>query len=133
MSFYFLPFLKKGDRIYFDILGKNLEYEVTDSEVIDEYESEKLKPIENEDMVTLMTCVNEPSYDKRLLVNAKRVVSDSEKKQNVSANPLISFVSNQHIKLGFKLQRLAPYLIVIVGTAIFLFFTKRLWNIIKKH
>lgn len=133
MSFYFLPFLKKGDRIYFDILGKNLEYEVTDSEVIDEYESEKLKPIENEDMVTLMTCVNEPSYDKRLLVNAKRVVSDSEKKQNVSANPLISFVSNQHIKLDFKLQRLAPYLIVIVGTAIFLFFTKRLWNIIKKH
>ena len=84
-------------------------------------------------MVTLMTCMNEPRYDKRLLVNAKRVVSDSEKKQNVSTNPLIPFVSNQHIKLGFKLQRLAPYLIVIVGTAIFLFFSKRLWNIIKKH
>ena len=108
MSFYFLPSLKKGDKIYFDILGKNLEYEVTDSEIIDEYEGEKLKPIENEDMVTLMTCMNEPRYDKRLLVNAKRVVSDSEKKQNVSTNPLIPFVSNQHIKLGFQITKACP-------------------------
>ncbi len=67
-----------------------------------------------------MTCVSEPSYDKRLLVNAKKgLFQITEKKQNVSANHLISFVRNQHIKLGL-VQNL-PYLIVIVGTAIFSF------------
>lgn len=133
MSFYFLPSLKKGDRIYISILDKNLEYEVTDSQVIGEYETEKLASIPNQDMITLMTCVNAPSYNQRLLVNAKRVTSASSHQPTTVG--LGQFINNKKVPLSFKLQRLLPYLIVTVCLIGLAFFGKKLWQLLhlKKH
>lgn len=129
MSFYFLSNLKKGDKIYIHFLDKKLEYEVSGSEVIDEYDNnDKLSPVAGEDMITLMTCVNAPNYDKRLLVNAKRVPKESKAPQNL----LAYFVADKQIPLTFKLQRLLPYFLVLIGIGIFLIFLKQFFNLYKK-
>lgn len=128
MSFYFLPSLKKGDRIYISILDQNLEYEVTDSQIIGEYETEKLAPISDKDMITLMTCVNAPSYNQRLLVNAKRVTSNSSNHPTTAR--LGEFIKNKKVPLSFKLQRLLPYLIVLICLLGLLFFGRKLWQVL---
>ena len=66
--------LNKDDEIYIDIMGKSLKYIVTDKEVIKPYEWDKIKPIEDKDMITLLTCdpITPPS-PYRLIVNAQRL------------------------------------------------------------
>lgn len=65
--------LEKGDEIIIRRGTETLIYKVTDSEVINPYDWDKLDPIENEDILTLLTCdpIRPPS-PYRLIVNAKR-------------------------------------------------------------
>lgn len=64
--------LEVGDPIYIYTLGERLQYKVLNNEIIYPTENEKLKIVENEDMLTLLTCTPYPINDKRLLVNAIR-------------------------------------------------------------
>mgnify|MGYP002719298702 FL=1 len=67
--------LVEGDKFYIKRGEKTLTYEVFSKEVISPYDWEKLKVIDKEDIVTLMTCTPYPLSTYRLLVNAKRSVS----------------------------------------------------------
>lgn len=62
--------LKKGDIFKIDSLGKEMDYEVVDSVVVEPYETDYLMPVEGKDKVTLLTC----SYfgKKRLLIMGER-------------------------------------------------------------
>lgn len=76
--FLYIDDLVDGDSIFIERNNKSMEYKVYGKEVIGPYDWDRLKPIEGEDIVTLLTChpfVWPRPY--RLLVNAKRV--DEEK------------------------------------------------------
>lgn len=80
--FLYIDDLVKGDSIYIDRGKKTLHYRVSDKEIIGPYDWDKLKPIEGEDMITLLTCDPFiPPSPNRLLVNAKRV------KEDISSQP----------------------------------------------
>ncbi|MBF0715202.1 class C sortase [Gemelliphila palaticanis] len=79
-----LNFLEDGDKIYLTtIFGKKLSYTVTDKEIITPYEWEKLKPKTGEDILTLLTCDPiSPNAPYRLIVNAKRDISEEKSEKN---------------------------------------------------
>lgn len=67
--------LEKGDVVIVELIdGTTLKYSVKDSEIIAPYEWEKITPIENKDMLTLLTCdpITPPS-PYRLIINCERV------------------------------------------------------------
>ncbi len=70
--FRYLDRLKEGDKIYIFALGKLLVYTVTDQEEIYPSENERLQPVANADMITLLTCTPFLQNYNRLLVNAVR-------------------------------------------------------------
>lgn len=70
--------LVQGDYIYIERAGKTLRYIVDTKEVISKYDWEKLDPIEDKDMVTLLTCLPLGTKNKdelRLIIDA---ISDEE-------------------------------------------------------
>lgn len=72
--FLYIGDLVNGDSIFIERNNKSIEYKVYGKEIINPYEWDKLKPIEGEDIVTLLSChpiVGPFRY--RLLVNTKRV------------------------------------------------------------
>lgn len=76
--------LDKGDSIIIHILNKTIVYYVISSEVIEPQKIENVTVIENEDMLTLMTCYPYGINSHRLLVNALR--SDNIENATLSAN-----------------------------------------------
>lgn len=85
--FLYIGDLVRGDSIFIDRAGKTLHYKVSDKEIIGPYDWDKLKPIQGEDMITLLTCDPFiPPSPNRLLVNAKRV-KDEGKSGTELGNP----------------------------------------------
>ncbi|HHT7827518.1 TPA: class C sortase [Streptococcus suis] len=79
LRFFRLLELKEGDKIFIEIGGTTLTYLVKNTEVIKATDWQKLLPVENQDMVTLLTCDPlVPPFDYRLLVNAYREPDVSE-------------------------------------------------------
>ncbi|MGO0107021.1 class C sortase [Streptococcus suis] len=73
LRFFRLTELKEGDKIFIEIGGTTLTYLVKNTEVIKATDWQKLLPVENQDMLTLLTCDPlVPPFDYRLLVNAYR-------------------------------------------------------------
>ncbi|WP_413456537.1 class C sortase (plasmid) [Glutamicibacter sp. FR1] len=62
-----------GDRLTVSVLDQTLTYEVVETVVIDPDETEAILPVENTDMVTLVTCTPLGVNSHRILVNAVRV------------------------------------------------------------
>ncbi|MCI5997990.1 MAG: class C sortase [Parvimonas sp.] len=77
--------LKVGDEVFVDRLETTLKYVVTGTEIIKPYEWEKLNPIEDKDVLTLLTCdpITPPS-PYRLLVNCERVQEEKLNKDIIS-------------------------------------------------
>ena len=105
--------LGSGDRIYLDILGNLLIYEVYDKEVIMPYENDKIAKIENEDILTLLTCHPYPMSNKRLLVNCKRVNIDNNQNNNQSLT--IDKVSNEKVYTVVNIQKKGFVIVSIIG------------------
>ncbi|MGQ7342181.1 class C sortase [Streptococcus suis] len=130
--FFFLPNLGSGDKIFVTMLDQTLEYEVYSKEIIDEYEIDKLAPIPNQDIITLMTCDNAPEYNKRYLINARRVISNQEVKAPPTS--IITLLTLSDANLSLKTFRLLPYFIVIFAMlSIGYFFTILLKIFTKKQ
>ena len=87
--FLHLDQLEAGDRIILEVLNQTLVYEVKDKEVIAPYETEKLAPKKEEDIITLLTCDPYPLFTDRLLVNAVRTESPREEPSE-SASEVVS-------------------------------------------
>lgn len=77
--FLYLDQLEAGDYVYVQRADRTMRYVVFDKEVIGPYDWNKLKPREDEDMLTLLTCSPFlPPRPNRLLVNCIR---DEETKE----------------------------------------------------
>lgn len=77
--FLYLDQLEAGDYVYVQRADRTMRYVVSDKEVIGPYDWNKLKPREDEDMLTLLTCSPFlPPRPNRLLVNCIR---DEETKE----------------------------------------------------
>ena len=68
--------LKQGDKFKITVLNRVLYYKVDNIAVVKPNETELLNPIENEDLVTLVTCTPYGVNSHRLLVRGKRTVGD---------------------------------------------------------
>ena len=76
--FLYVDELEKGDYVYVERANKTLRYKVDSKEVISKYDWEKLDPIKDKDMLTLLTCMPFGTVgkdEKRFLVNT---ISDEE-------------------------------------------------------
>ena len=76
--FRYLDQLEVGDRIYIYTYGMTLTYEVTGSEVIHPYQTEKLEIEPGKDQVTLLTCTPYRVSTHRLIVHTLRVPNDGK-------------------------------------------------------
>lgn len=75
MLFAELPNMAVGDKIVLeDADGVAYNYRVSELMIVTPYGGAKvMKPVAGRDMVTLQTCLNPPTYDKRLVVRADKV------------------------------------------------------------
>ncbi len=87
--------LVEGDKFYIKRGEKTLTYEVFSKEVISPYDWEKLKVIDKEDIVTLMTCTPYPLSTYRLLVNAKRL----EEKEEIAQDEIQTTQISKNVKI----------------------------------
>lgn len=87
--------LVEGDKFYIKRGEKTLTYEVFSKEVISPYDWEKLKVIDKEDIVTLMTCTPYPLSTYRLLVNAKRL----EEKEELAQDEIQTTQISKNVKI----------------------------------
>lgn len=105
LMFYNVDELENGDKIFIDGRTGLLEYSVVGKEIITPNEWEKILPIENKDMITLLTChPKRPPRPQRLLINAERVV----KEEPVVKEDVKEYKSSSNLKL-------AIYVITIIG------------------
>lgn len=110
LMFYNVEKLEAGDDIFIDGRSGLLKYKVTGQEIIDPSDWEKVLPIENKDIVTLLTChPKRPPRPKRLLINAERVV---EKKD--SPAPAVQERQVSYLKYGIYGVTLIGWLAFIV-------------------
>ncbi|NMM93296.1 class C sortase [Bifidobacterium oedipodis] len=65
--------LRKGDFVYLEVMGETLAYEVDDIAVIEPDDDSKLRIVQGEDRLTLMTCTPYGVNTHRLLVSGHRV------------------------------------------------------------
>lgn len=108
--------LVKGDMIYVKRSDKVLKYSVYSKEVIGPYDWEKLKVIEGEDIITLLTC--HPFIwprPNRLLINAKRVEDKNENpKDQIQKTEISKKVKRtNYAYIGFLLIDLILIILVI--------------------
>lgn len=108
--------LVKGDMIYVKRSDKVLKYSVYSKEVIGPYDWEKLKVIEGEDIITLLTC--HPFIwprPNRLLINAKRVEDKNENpKDQIQKTEISKKVKvTNYAYIGFLLIDLTLIILVI--------------------
>lgn len=68
--------VRVGDAVYVSTFGLRMKYEVHDIEVVLPNETESLKPVGNQDLLTLITCTPYGVNTHRLLVHAHRVPMD---------------------------------------------------------
>ena len=76
--FRYIDQLEVGDRIYIYTYGMTLTYEVTGSEVIHPYQTEKLEIEPDKDQVTLLTCTPYRVSTHRLIIHTIRIPNDGK-------------------------------------------------------
>lgn len=141
--FLYLDQLEAGDYVYVQRADRTMRYVVSDKEVIGPYDWNKLKPREDEDMLTLMTCSPFlPPRPNRLLVNCIR---DEETKEiaeefTLPAKDLpISQNENEKIDSTVSTTRIVTLILAIITIILFILilirFINRIRNTIsyKKH
>lgn len=72
--------LEIGDAFYLSVAGDQLKYEVSNINVVLPNETDSLRPVAGEDLVTLITCTPYGINTHRLLVTGHRVEMDPEQK-----------------------------------------------------
>lgn len=77
--------IKKGDILKIDLGTDVLKYKMVDREIIDPSDWEKLKPFNDKDMLTLITCDPFPAYYNRMLINFERVYDKKAESKEVLA------------------------------------------------
>lgn len=128
--------MKKGDKVYIDRMGKALEYEVTDIEIISPSQWQRLKPREGKDMLTILSChpIRPPS-PYRMLVNCERVI-DTSSVTDSGDKASGGYISSSKIDLDIQKRstplRYAFYIVTLVGWIVVLIEVIRVVRLMKK-
>ena len=80
--------LKKGDSFYIKVMGETLGYKVDRVSVIEPSDVSKLRIVEDEDRVTLMTCTPYGVNTHRLLVSGLRARSRTSHRSSTRVRSL---------------------------------------------
>lgn len=73
LMLYYINEIQKGDVLLLDLGYKVIQYKYKGSEVINPSEWEKLLPVENEELITILTCDPPvPPFNKRILVTFEK-------------------------------------------------------------
>lgn len=75
--------IKKGDMFFISVVDKTLAYRVSKIETVLPEDVESIKPVEGEDLVTLVTCTPYGVNDHRLLVTGRRTKYIPEQKEAI--------------------------------------------------
>lgn len=75
--------IEKGDMFFISVIDKTLAYKVSKIEIVLPEDVESIKPVEGEDLVTLVTCTPYGVNDHRLLVTGKRTKYIPEQKEAI--------------------------------------------------
>lgn len=141
--------LEHGDKVYVNSMGTNYEYEVIDFKIINQYDYESLSIVKNTNMLTLLTCIDGPKFEKRYLVNLKLTndkksidlmsTKDTKDKngklfQNFEISPPkspIDYLLDKNISVRQKIIRIEPYLLTITTMAVMVFVLIKIRSIKK--
>lgn len=77
--------IKKGDMFFISVIDKTLAYKVSKIETVLPEDIESIRPVEGEDLVTLVTCTPYGVNDHRLLVTGKRTKYIPEQKETIKS------------------------------------------------
>lgn len=75
--------IKKGDMFFISVIDKTLAYKVSKIETVLPEDIESIRPVEGEDLVTLVTCTPYGVNDHRLLITGKRTKYIPEQKEAI--------------------------------------------------
>ena len=95
--------LKSGDKIIINVLNETLVYEVYDIEIVDPDNVDSLRAVQNQDIITLVTCTTYGINTQRLLVHARRT-EDLNSSNNIN---------NNEIQNNFNVQNLIILILII--------------------
>lgn len=116
--------VKKGDKIFLNVSGRNMQYGVKEIKVVLPHETDSLKRREGKDLLTLITCTPYGINSHRLFVTAEREYPVDEK----ILNKELSQVDPPWETWMITLIVLALSGAILIGTMLlrtFLFFRKR--------
>ena len=144
--FLYLDQLNEGDYVYVERAEQTMRYVVSDKEVIDPYDWDKVAPRGDDDILTLMTCSPFlPPRPNRLLVNCIRdestkTIAEEFKIPGKDTYPINQADEKENSSLEtdnmVKFTRIATLVLAILGVIFFLLtllrFLKRLINTINK-
>ena len=77
--------IEKGDMFFISVVNKTLAYKVSKIETVLPEDIESIRPVEGEDLVTLVTCTPYGVNDHRLLVTGKRTKYIPEQKEAIKS------------------------------------------------
>lgn len=107
--------LVEGDRFYIKRGEKTLTYEVFSKEVISPYDWEKLRVVDGEDIVTILTCTPYPAFTHRLLINARRVEEKEEATNKIETTQISKNVKiTNYLYIGFLIIDFILLVFVII-------------------
>lgn len=106
--------LKSGDKIIINVLNETLVYEVYDIEIVDPDNVDSLRAVQNQDIITLVTCTPYGINTQRLLVHARRT-EDLNSSNNIN---------NNEIQNNFNVQNLIILILIIFILIFILIFIK---------
>lgn len=95
--------LKSGDKIIINVLNETLVYEVYDIEIVDPDNVNSLRAVQNQDIITLVTCTPYGINTQRLLVHARRT-EDLNSSNNIN---------NNEIQNNFNVQNVIILILII--------------------
>ena len=145
--FLYLDQLNYGDYVYIERAEQTMRYVVSDKEVIDPYDWDKLAPRGDADIISLMTCSPFlPPRPNRLLVNCVRdettkTIAEEFKLPGTDDYP-VSQKDEEENKLSstdktVAMTRIATLVLAILGTLLFIIilirFIRRLKNTINNR
>jgi sortase A len=108
-----LDVMEPGDEFYIEVLGQTLAYRVDDIRVVVPEDTESLRPVPDEDYVTLATCTPLGVNSHRMLVRGTRIAYVEMHEQQV---PKRSGFSKSEIQLIIG----ASITLIVMGTMIIL-------------
>ena len=106
--------LTVGDAFYIHVLGEKLKYRVDDIAVVLPDDTSRLRVVEGEDYVTLVTCTPYGINSHRLLVRGTRVQEDAAQSNDMQLTNEIRVISPVYV-LPIVFAALAAGAVLVIG------------------